>query len=295
MKFSYFPGCTMTTTGIEYGKSMRYVNEKLGVVFEEIPDWNCCGATAGHSVSRGLGLALPARNVALCERQKLGLPIAVPCAACYARMKDVTGQVRGDSEMRRRISDIIEMPVTGELDVLNLIEVYTRPGIFEKLAAAVENRLGGLRVACYYGCLLVRPSKVTGAANAECPEAMERLMRVIGAEPIDWAYQTECCGGSHHVDLPKAAKKPTRLILQNARANGAQAIATACPLCMMNLDMRQNEINREQGEHFDIPVFFFTELIAAAMGGDPDKIGISTHFYPAGKLIEGALRKGGES
>lgn len=295
MKYSYFPGCTMNTTGREYGKSLSYVNKAIGMEFIEIEDWNCCGATAGHSISPELGDALPARNIALCEKQKLGLDIVVPCAACYSRMKHATHTIRSSEENREKMERLIELPVKGNLEVLNAMEAFSTEEARQAIRKAIKKELKGLKVACYYGCLFSRPGEVTGVENVENPMIMDELMALTGAEPVDWSFKTECCGASHHIDLPNAARPLIHRILKNARANGAQAIVTGCPLCMMNLDMRQGEVNKQNGEHFDIPVYYFTEFLAMCMGASAKEAGLTIHFHPAVKLIENALTdKGGE-
>ena len=289
MKYSFFPGCTMSGTAVEYRKSLGLVNKIIGLELLEIPDWNCCGATAGHSTSNELGIALPARNIALCEREGLNLPIAVACAACYSRLCHASYQLRSSNEQREKYERLIEMPIKGTLDVISILDVYQSSEVRTAIGQAVKKPLKGLRVACYYGCLYVRPSRVTGADKIENPVQMDEIIRLAGCDPVQWSYKTECCGGSHHIDLPKHSRPLVRRILQNARASGAQAIASACPLCMMNLDMRQRQVNRDYNEDFDIPIFFFTELLALSMGADVKSAGVSTHFHPAAKLANNAL------
>ena len=292
MRYSYFPGCTMKTTGVEYGLSLNFVSDKIGLDLEEMPDWNCCGATAGHSLNHDLALALPARNLALTEKEGLGLEVAVPCAACYNRMKHTIHAARSSEETRKRIEEIIEMPYLAQNDVVSLLEVFSREDAVTKVKERITKPLNGLKVACYYGCLLVRPKDITGGFDdEENPQSMERILALAGAKPVDWAFKTECCGGSHQVDLPKASRPLIYDILKNARANGAEAIATACPLCMMNLDMREVELNKTMQAEFDIPVYYFTELLALAMGAKPRTIGLKKHFFPAVKLMEDVFQR----
>ena len=291
MRYSYFPGCTMTSTGVEYGLSLNFLAEKIGLELDEIPDWNCCGATAGHALNPNLALALPARNLALAEKEGLGLDIAVPCAACYSRMKHAIHAARGSEEKRKSIEEIIEMPYKAENDAVSLLEVFSREEAMTNIKERVIKPLNGLKIACYYGCLLVRPKEITGFDDEENPMSMERILTLVGAKPIDWAFKTECCGGSHQVDAPKAARPLIYNIFKNAKANGAEAIATACPLCMMNLDMREKELNKTMEEEFDIPVYYFTELLAIAMGAKPRTIGLQKHFYPAIKLMNEVLNR----
>jgi heterodisulfide reductase subunit B len=284
MKYSYFPGCSMEASGIEYAKSLAYVNRAIGLELIEIEDWNCCGASAGHTQSHELGLALPARNVALAARQQPGLPIAVPCAACYSRMKHATAAVAGPE--REKLSRLVEMPLGANMEIVSLLDAYSTPAAFAAIRAAVKRPLSGLKVACYYGCLFARPPKTTGAENIEDPQNMDELLGLCGADTVDWAFKTECCGAGHHVDLPKESKPLLYRIYKNARAKGAQALATACPMCMMNRDMRQGAVNMAYGEDFDLPVYFFTELLAVAMGAGFKESGVTSHFHPAKKLLQ---------
>jgi heterodisulfide reductase subunit B len=284
MKYSYYPGCAMEATGIEYAKSLAYVNRAIKLKFIEIKDWNCCGATTGHVTSHELGLALPARNLALAEKQQPGLPVVAPCASCYSRMKYAASAAGG--EEREKLSRLVNMPLSGKTEVLSLFDVYNQPEIKEAIRAAVKKPLKGLKAACYYGCLYTRPPEITGAENCENPQNMDELVGLTGADCVDWDFKTECCGASRHVDLPKECRPLLYRIYKNARANGAEALVVACPMCMMNLDMRQGAVNMEYGEDFDLPVYFITELLAVAMGADLKECGVSSHFHPAKKLLQ---------
>jgi heterodisulfide reductase subunit B len=284
MKYSYFPGCSMEATGIEYAKSLAYVNRAIGLDFIEIEDWNCCGATAGHVMSHELGLALPARNLALAEQQQPHLAMAVPCASCYSRMKYALRAARGPQ--REKLSRLIGTPVSGKVEIVSLLDVYSTPEAISAIRSAVVKPLSGLKAACYYGCLYSRPPQITGAANSEDPQAMDELVALSGATSVDWAFKTECCGAGRHVDLPDQSRPLLYRIFKNARANGAQALVTACPMCMMNLDMRQGAVNMAYGENFDLPVYFLTELLAVAMGAGFKECGVLSHFHPAKKLLQ---------
>ena len=293
MKYAYFPGCATKSTGVEYGLSLKFLCQSVGVELLEMPDWNCCGATAAHALDEELALALPARSLALLEQQGEGLDVVAPCAACYSRMKHTIHATRHDPQKAARINELIGRPYKGESDVLSLLEVMDNEQARARIAANVLYPLNGLKVACYYGCLFLRPAAITGAKETENPQTMENLLALAGAENVEWAFKTECCGASHQVALPKAARPLVYDILHNAQANGAEAIAAACPLCMMNLDMREKELNRSRGAAFDIPVFYFTELLALALGAAPHAVGLNRHFYPTTKVVERILGKAG--
>ena len=287
MKYSYFPGCSMEATGIEYAKSLAFVNSAIGLDFIEIEDWNCCGATAGHTLSHELGIALPLRNLALAEQQQPDLAMVVPCASCYSRMKYTLQAAR--SENREKFSRIIEMPVKGTVEIVSIMDAYNTDEAKSAIKSAITKPLNGLKAACYYGCLYTRPAKITGANHYEDPQNMDDLIHLTGANTVDWAYKTECCGAGHHVDLPKESKPLLYSIYKNARACGANALVTACPMCMMNLDMRQGAVNMAYGENFDLPVYYLSELLAVAMGADLKECGVASHFHPAKKLLQSLI------
>ncbi|MDD4753698.1 MAG: CoB--CoM heterodisulfide reductase iron-sulfur subunit B family protein [Desulfitobacteriaceae bacterium] len=291
MRYAYFPGCSLGSTGIEFGTSNKLVAQKLGLDLWEIPDWNCCGASAAHLTNHTLALALPARNLAIAEKE--GLDIAVPCAACFARFKATAEAVKASEETKKKISSIIEMDYEAKGEVLSLLDVIGKKISVEKIKANVAKPLTGMKVVSYYGCLLVRPPKIAQSDDPENPMVMDDLMAALGAEPVDWGYKTECCGASHVVTKPMVGKQMLRDILYNAQANGAEAIATACPLCMLNLDMRQKQINAKWGTNFNIPIYYFTELMALAFGYSFKDVGVPRHFVPAEKLLQDVFSRTG--
>jgi len=284
MQYSYYPGCSAAGTGIEFDLSTKYVAKKIGLELKEIPDWSCCGASSAHALNHDLSVALPARNLALA--QKADLDIAVPCAACFARLKYANYYARQSEENQKHVENLIDMPYSAKNEVYSMLEVMAKPEALSAISNAITKPLQGLKVACYYGCLLVRPPEVAQFDNPENPQSMDKIMATAGAEPIDWSFKTECCGAGLQVTSPKAGREMIRKIMQNAKASGAQAIATACPLCMLNLDMRENELNSKYGCDFAMPVYFFTELLSLAMGANEKEIGINKHFYPATGLRE---------
>lgn len=291
LRYAYFPGCSMNTTGLTYKLSIEYVCKKIGLELMEIPDWNCCGATSAHSKGKWLSLALPARSLAIAEKRLPGLDICVPCASCYSRLLITTHAVRSDPEAREKLSELIGMNIKGSAEILTLMDIIATEEGMEVCQNAIIRQLSGLKVACYYGCLTTRPQCITGAENIESPEIMEKIVSMTGAECVDWDFKTECCGGSHQVDAPKAARPLVERIFRNAKANGAEAIVTACPMCNLNLDMREEEINHSLGTAYDIPVYQFTELLAIAMGASAKDVGLQKHFYPAFKRVDRTLRK----
>ena len=295
MTFAYFPGCSIGSTAVTYKKSLEYVLPRIGVELREIPDWNCCGATSAHVKGKWQALALPGRNLALAEQALPGLDIAVPCSACYSRMKYASWSAKRDEQTRAKMEQLIGMPLKADNEVLTILEIFNRPEVMQACRKAMVRTLEGFPVACYYGCLTSRPREVVKPDSTEMPMQMDTIVSLTGARPGTWDFKTECCGASHQVDAPKQARPLVERIFRNAKLNGARAIVTSCPLCNMNLDMREEEINEVCGTGFDLPVFQFTELLAVCMGANAGDIGLKAHFYPAYDVLNEALRKAGEA
>lgn len=292
MKYAYFPGCSLSSTGLEYDMSTRKVASALRIDLWEIPEWNCCGASSAHLTDQLLALALPARNLAIAEEQ--GLDVAIPCAACYARSKATEVEVRSSKEMEKTISEVIERPYTGKSKARALLDIFVKDLGLESISTMVNKPLKGLKVVSYYGCLLVRPPKL-GFDDPENPQSMDKLIEALGGTPVDWAFKTECCGAAHATAKSEVGLPMIEKILRAAKEAGADCIATACPLCMNNLDMRQNQAGAKTGESYNLPVFYFTELMGLALGLKPEELGVNRHFVNTSgvlnKLNEGLARR----
>jgi heterodisulfide reductase subunit B len=269
MQVSYYPGCSLHGTASEYDASTQAVSRLLGVELLELSDWNCCGASSAHSTNESLAYELAARNLAIAERE--GKDVVIPCAACYSRLKAAKRQDQKEG--------------AGEIKILSLLEFLTSRDRMEKMKQLKKRSLAGLKVVCYYGCLLVRPPRVTRSMNYENPQEMDRLMAALGAEAIPWSYKTDCCGASLVLTRTDIVRRLTRKILDGAENAGAEAVVVACPLCQANLDTRQEEISRESGKEYALPVLYFTELIGLALGhGDTGKWW-KKHFVDPRRLL----------
>jgi heterodisulfide reductase subunit B len=241
----------------------------------QVPDWNCCGATAAHNLNKELSLALPARILALAETNNLD-EILVPCAACYSRLVVTQHELRKNPELKNRICEVIEMDYRGSTKILNVIEwidQYIIPNLDEKITKPF-----GYKVACYYGCLLVRPNKVLNYDRAEDPQTMDVVMSKIGATPIDFPYKTECCGAGFSVSRTDIVSKLSGKIIEEAEHRGADVMIVACPMCHSNLDMRRSDINKYWKREFDLPVMFVTQAIGLAIGLTAKEMGLQRHF-----------------
>jgi len=285
-KYAYYPGCSLHSTGSEYDVSFRAVCEKLGIEIEEPKGWICCGTSPAHSSSKLLSLALPFEN--LCLVEEMGMTdVVAPCASCFARLKTAVFEADEDAELAGQISEALDKPLPKNVRVFSPIEFFHGR---EGLDAAVTKDLSELKVACYYGCLLTRPSKIMQFDECEYPMAMDELLHSMGITTLDWSYKTECCGGALAMTRTDVVLKLTHDILEEAKAVGANAIAVACPLCHVNLDTRQEEVERKYGVKYGLPIFYFTQLMALALGVAPDKLGFQKHFVSSDELLSGVYK-----
>jgi heterodisulfide reductase subunit B len=257
MSYSYFPGCSLHSTGLEYGLSTRAVFQHLGLELNEIPDWNCCGASSAHALDHDLALALPARNLALA--QAMGGDLVTPCAACFNRLKGADHILKSDADLRDRIETLVGFKFTGEVNVRPVLAVLYEDYGLDRIKERVRYPLEGLRVVPYYGCLLVRPPEITQFDDPDNPQIMGRVLSAIGADVLPWSHATDCCGGSLSLSRSDVVQHLVGRLADRAREAGADAMVTACPLCQVNLEMRQTGNPK-------LPAFYFTELLGLAFG-----------------------------
>ena len=285
MKLGYYPGCSLEGTAVDYGISVEKMAEALGWDLCEIDDWNCCGASAAHQTNHALALALPARNLALAEEQGLA-EVFAPCAACSHRLIQTNHELAEDKALASKINGVIDKNYRGGVRVLNLIEALLE--FAPDLENKINMRFDGLKVACYYGCLLLRQPKVLKFDDHEQPSTMEKIVAALGAEPLDWPFRTECCGAGLSMSAKDAVVDLTHKILENAVYHGAQAIVVACPMCHSNLDMRQLDVNRRY-TRYGIPIVYLSQMVGLAMGLSAAELGMKKHFTPAAQIEERLL------
>lgn len=279
MDFSYYPGCSLHSTASEYNASVHEVFKALGVGLHELEDWNCCGASSAHVVSRSLSLALPARNLAIA--QKAGLDVVMPCAACFNRHKSADYEMKQNPHQRAFMEEAAGFTYTGAIAVRPLLDVIATEIGFDTIESMVIRPLKGLKAVGYYGCLLVRPPEVTQFENPDDPVLMNRLLESLGAEARQWSYATECCGGGLSLTKSSLAAKMVNRLAERAREAGAEAIVTSCPLCQVNLEMRQGKSTPK------MPVFYFTELMGLAFGLAQAHAWWSKHLINPSTLLRG--------
>ena len=278
MKYAYYPGCSLESTAKVYDLSVRAVCSNLGIELAELPDWSCCGASSGHSTNRWLAHALAGRNLALAER--VGLDIAVACPACYLRLRTTYKEMKDDSQQRDELVKLIDMPYEARYNTRHLLDIIYNDIGLENVKKRLTKPLRGLKLACYYGCYLVRPPKVVAFDDPENPNSMDMLLDALGAEVRDWSGKVDCCGGSLSLSKREIALRLVGEITEMARKAGAQAIVTACPLCHSNLETRQDTSRQNR-----LPIFYFTELIGLAIGIAEARSWLKKHLIPSLSLL----------
>ena len=270
-KYAYYPGCSLHSSAREYDVSARLVYQKLGIELQELPDWNCCGASSAHSTNHLLSLALPARDLQTAE--ELGLPLVAACALCFSRLKIANYELKNEAT-RSEISNILGRKINGTTEVRHLLQIVDG----KKESLAITKPLTGLKVACYYGCYLTRPREIAEMDSEENPQIMDKLIAALGAEVIDWSLKTECCGASLPLTRPDIVLKLCHRLLKQAKQSGADCLAVACPMCHSNLDTKQKQIQATYSDDVSMPIFYFTQLMGLAMGFTPKQLLLDKHF-----------------
>ncbi len=272
LKFGYYPGCALHGSSRDYEQSVRAVLKVLGVELNELDDWICCGASAAHALNYKLGLALPARNLAIAERDGL-CDLFAPCPMCSMELQKVETALEENDALRKEVSEIVELPVGGKVKVRNLIDVFTAIGV-DALKPFIKVPLDGLKPVCYYGCLLTRPSKVVRFDDPEQPRSMEKICAITGVTPTDWNARTQCCGAGLTMGDAATVRRLSGRILDEAARVGANCVIVACPMCHMNLDLNCPA---------SMEILYLSDLIGLAMGLTRKTLGVDRHFSKGGK------------
>lgn len=272
MKYAYYPGCSAESTARDLHSSSVAVAKSLGIDLIEPDGWSCCGATAAHQTNRVLAAALPAAN--LVKAEEMGLDMVVNCAECYSRLKIANHEITSDPQIREKVGEAIGCDYDGSVRVRHFIEVLMEDIGIDAIRDKMTHSLGDLKVACYYGCLLVRPQKITRFDNSENPVIMDRLITLMGGQSLDWPHKVECCGGGLALTRTDVVINLTDPIIGMAKAAGADCIAVACPMCQVNLDMRQSDINHQKGRQYHMPIVYLTQLLGLCLGLSIDVLGL---------------------
>jgi heterodisulfide reductase subunit B len=259
----------------------------LGIELVEVPDWNCCGASAAHMTDHLLSLALPARVLAKAETIPGVTEMVAPCAACHISFATMEHEIGKDRDLPDKINSMLETPYTGKVRLRSFLDIFSNTETLAEIGKLVRMPLQGLKVACYYGCLFVKPPKVVDFFdNPENPMSMDNIMSAIGDEPLPWPYKTECCGASSALTQEEICTRLCSDILRFAKDSGADCIAACCPMCQQNLDMRQVTVEKKYGLRYRMPIPFFTQLIGLAMGFDSSSLGFKKLFVDPVKVLQ---------
>lgn len=271
MSYAYYPGCTLHSSARDYDQSLKAICSLLGIQLEEIDDWNCCGATAAPSVDPDLALTLVLRNLARAEKKHEELVTA--CNACYLALRRATERLEEYPRLKDKMEENLQaagLSYRGKVTVRHLLELVVSLGP-DVLLKQIKKPLAGLKVACYYGCQLVRPRYYD---DPEDPQSLDKLVELMGATAVPFRHKAKCCAASLATTKEKVALKMIKDILQDVHEAGAQLIVTICPMCQMNLDAYQDQINAAYGLNLELPVVYFTQLLGLAFGLDSRQLGL---------------------
>jgi heterodisulfide reductase subunit B len=273
-------------------QSTLAVARALGIDLVEPKGWTCCGATAGHQTNRLLAVALPAAN--LTKVQDMKLDMMVNCAACYSRMKVANHEISSHPTIRQGVREALDRDYDGSVKVRHLLEVLLEDVGLPAIKQAVKRPLNGLKVACYYGCLLVRPPKILKFDDPENPTSLDRLVTAMGGKSLEWPSKVECCGGGLSLSRTDVVVELSGSIIDMAAGVGADCIAVSCPMCQVNLDLRQQDINKQTGKNYQIPIVYITQLLGLCLGIGPGDLGFDKLMVPATNVLKKVETNGHE-
>jgi len=296
LTYAYYPGCSGLGTSLEYDISTRTMCERLGMDLLDIPDWNCCGSTPAHAVDHLLSASLVGRNLAIVDemaelRDLDG--IITPCPSCLKNLKTTQHRLN-ESEFRDKVERVVGKPIKAEVPIKSVLQVVVEDMGVDKFAALTSAPLKGLRVVPYYGCIMVRPPRIMQFDDPENPMALDNLLTALGAEVLPFALKTDCCGASLGTTRKEVVTRLSGKILDAAAATGADAIVTACPLCQMNLDMRQSQINRANHSNHHMPVFYYSQLAGLAAGQSDKSVMLEKLCVSPNALLRSLATRAGE-
>jgi heterodisulfide reductase subunit B len=284
--YLYYPGCSMDGSGKAYGQSLDVVCDRLGINLEEIDDWNCCGAFEYFAISQQRAYSLVGRNLALAEAQRDGSSTLVaPCSACFLNLAKTDYTLRSDPALAETVNIALDAGGLhydpGSVEVRHLLEVIVREVGTDAVERAVTQPLHGLRVAPYLGCLVTRPDYDRHWSLREHPYEFDRLLTALGADVVDFPLRTDCCGGHMTQISPDTGLELIRRLVDAADRLQADVLATVCPMCQMNVDLYQAEMNHRFGTSYHMPILFFTQLMGLAFGAEPKQVGIGSEIVSA--------------
>jgi len=287
MKLSYYPGCTLKNHAKNFEDSTLCSLEHLGIEVEEIHRWNCCGTVFSLATDDLMHHLAPIRNL-IRVKESGSDSVMTLCSMCFHTLKAANLRMKSEPEDLEKINDFMykeNIKYEGDVKILHLLEILRDEIKFENLAKKVVKPLKNLKIANYYGCLLVRPKEI-GFDDMENPTIMENLMSVLGADPVDFPYKTECCASYQTVDKPEVVADRTHSILSSASSFGAEIVAVSCPLCAFNLDQRQKKTLEKYPEFQTVPILYFSQLMAIALGCPEESLGFDLHYIDPKPILK---------
>lgn len=279
MEIPYYPGCSLETTAKEYQISAKAVCKELGIELVELEDWNCCGALEVSSLNPTLAAALPARNLKLASEHSDKL--AVTCNACMNNLVKVQHKIASSQALRERINKILNYEFR-EIQIKHILDIFMTDVGLQKIEETVKKPLNGLKTVAYYGCLMVRPSKIMHSDDPDDPKNIDEIVSVLGGEPLEFTGKTKCCGGGLLMTYRPTAIKLTEEILAEANQRGAQCVLVTCPLCHMTLESLNSKIKNGKG----IPILYFTQLLGLSFGIPTNKLGLNKNLLSPAPVLE---------
>lgn len=291
--FAYYPGCSQLGTAVEYDMSTRAVFKFLGVELVDMEDWSCCGSTPAHTVDHILSGALSSRNLEIVESMGRDL-VTTGCPSCLTNLKTASHRLQKE-EYKEKVNKLLDKPVQGTADAMSTLQILVEKVGIDAIKAAVKKPLTGLRVAPYYGCIMNRPPELMKFDDWENPTAMDEVLAAIGCDVAPYPLKVECCGAANGVAKKEAVMRLTGKLLDAAEGIEAVCFAVACPLCQMNLDLRQGQVNAANGTNHNLPVFYFTQLLGLAFGLSEKELGLDKLTVEPFGVLKAAAAKAAEA
>ncbi len=268
---AYYPGCSGLGTSKEYDTSTRAVCAAVGLSLVDIPDWSCCGSSPAHTKDHYFSAALAARNLQLVAGMGLGTAVT-PCPSCLTNLRTANHRMEA-AAFKEKVDRLLDEPYAGHVDAQSVLQALVEIVGADAIAALVKTPLKGLKVAPYYGCIMNRPPEVMAFDDCENPMAMDNILTALGAEVVPFPLKVECCGASYGMPRPDVVANLSGKLLECAKLAGADLIAVACPMCQMNLDLRQGQVNRYKHTNYRMPVAYFTQLMGVALNLPEEELG----------------------
>ena len=288
MKFSYYPGCTLKNHAKNFEDSTLFSLAHLGLEIEEMPRWNCCGTVASLAADDLIHQLAPIRNL-IRVKEAGNDQVVTACSMCFNTLKRANERVKANPTELAQMNDFMydeETPYEADVDVFHVLDLVRDKVGFKDVKAKVVKSLGGLKVANYHGCTLVRPKQVA-IDDTENPVVLENLTKALGGTPIEFPMKTECCAAYLTVDNPHIVADKTYQIINSARSLGAEIIAVSCPLCAFNLDQRQELTLKIHPDFIGLPVVYFSQLMALAFGCGEEVLQFGLHHFPPKPVLAG--------